>query len=89
MRHRISTASIIARVPVRTVIDIPDEQVEILDRMAAQAGRSRTALIREALDELISRREADRHLDAFFGLWKPSREDGLAFQTRLRAEWTE
>ena len=74
---------------MRTVIDIPDEQVEILDRMAAQVGRCRTALIREALDELISRHDADRDLEAFFGLWKPSREDGLAFQTRLRAEWAE
>jgi metal-responsive CopG/Arc/MetJ family transcriptional regulator len=74
---------------VRTVIDIPDEQVEILDRMAANAGRSRAALIREALAELISRRRPDRGPDAFFGLWQPGREDGLGFQERLRAEWPE
>lgn len=74
---------------MRTGIDIPDEQVEILDRMAAKAGRSRAALIREALAELISRRRPDRCPDAFFGLWQPGREDGLAFQERLRAEWPE
>ena len=74
---------------MRTVIDIPAEQVEILGRMAAKAGRSRAALIREALAELISRRRPDRSPDAFFGLWQPGREDGLAFQERLRAEWPE
>lgn len=72
---------------MRTVIDIPDDQVETLDRLAAEAGKSRAALIREALQELISSRKPERDLDEFFGLWGPWEEDGLVYQERLRAEW--
>jgi hypothetical protein len=74
---------------MRTVIDIPDDQVEALDRLAAEAGKSRAALIREALRNLITSRKPDRSLDEFFGLWGPSREDGLAYQERMRAEWPD
>jgi metal-responsive CopG/Arc/MetJ family transcriptional regulator len=73
---------------MRTVIDIPDDQVDALDRFAAEAGKSRAALIREALQNLISRREPERSLNEYFGLWGPSKEDGLAFQERMRAEWS-
>ena len=72
---------------MRTVIDIPDDQVEALDRLAAEAGKSRAALIREALQVLISRRRPERGLNEYFGLWGPSEEDGLAMQERMRAEW--
>ena len=72
---------------MRTVIDIPDDQVATLDRLADEAGKSRAALIREALQNLISSRQPERSLDEFFGLWGPSEEDGLAYQERMRAEW--
>lgn len=72
---------------MRTVIDIPADQVEALDRLAVQAGKSRAALIRETLQDLISRRKPEVGPEEYFGLWGPSEEDGLAFQERMRAEW--
>lgn len=74
---------------MRTVIDIPDDQVETLDRLAVEAGQSRAALIRQALQQLISSRLRARDPKRFFGLWAPAREDGLAFQERMRAEWPD
>ena len=72
---------------MRTVIDIPDDQVDALDRLAAEVGKSRAALIREAVQDLISRHKPECHLNGYFGRWGPSEEDGLAFQGRMRAEW--
>lgn len=74
---------------MRTVIDIPDDQVARLDRLAAEAGKSRAALVREALKELIARREPDLDLNEYAGLWTSSKEDGLAYQERMRAEWPD
>lgn len=50
------TAAGITRLKVRTVIDIPDEQVAALDRLAAEAGTSRAAPIRKALRRLLDSR---------------------------------
>lgn len=75
---------------MRVVVDLPDDQADMLGRLAAEAGRSRDVLIREALQNLIASRRPGRGLDEFFGLWRPSgKEDGLAYQERMRAEWPE
>ena len=74
---------------MRTVIDIPDDQVARLDRLAAESGKSRAALVREALKDLIARREPDLDLNAYAGLWGSAKEDGLAYQERMRAEWPD
>lgn len=72
---------------MRTVRDIPEDQADALDRLAAEAGKSRAASIREASQELISSREPERDLDEFLGLRGPSEEDGPVDQERSRAKW--
>lgn len=72
---------------MRTVIDIPDEQVAALDRLARAAGTSRAAMIRAAVDRLLEDRTPAPDIDAAFGLWADGDEDGLAYQRRLRDEW--
>jgi len=76
---------------MRTVIDLPDEQIATLDRLARAAGTSRAAMIREAVRKLLHDRTPAPDLDAAFGLWATSREhgheDGLAYERRLRDEW--
>lgn len=72
---------------MRTLVDIPDQDIEWLDRRAAETGRSRAALVREAIAAF--RAEArNQGIEAYFGLWKdrPEIGDGLAFQRRLRGE---
>jgi metal-responsive CopG/Arc/MetJ family transcriptional regulator len=70
---------------MRTLIDLPDDQVDALKRLSAREGVSRAALIRRAVSRLLAGEATQASEDAF-GLWK-SGEDGLAYEDRLRAEW--
>ena len=70
---------------MRTLIDIPEDQVERLSEMAAIEKVSRAALVRRAIAELIGTRRAAQSVEAF-GLWSGA-EDGLAYQRRVRKEW--
>ena len=71
---------------MRTIVEIPDEIIKSLDRITTSEKRSRASLIREAIGEYLKQR-ALPPAEAAFGLWKPSKEDGIAYQTRLRGEW--
>jgi hypothetical protein len=73
---------------MRILADFSEEDVKWLDRVAKESGRSRAAVLREAVSAY--RNEAgDGELEPYFGLWKRHghEEDGLAYQERLRSEW--
>jgi predicted transcriptional regulator len=70
---------------MRTLVDIPEAQIEALDKLAAAKQVSRASLIREAVGDLLDRQKDDV-VRSGFGLWGNS-EDGLAVQRRLRSEW--
>jgi predicted DNA-binding protein len=70
------------------LIDLPDDDIEWLDRKAAEVGKSRAALVREII--AAYRAETGRHgIERFFGAWKARKEigDGLDSQGRARDEW--
>ena len=71
---------------MRTIIDLPVDQVEALDTICRREQISRAEAIRRAVSMLI--REAADPGDAF-GLWRERAEDGLAYQQRLRREWSD
>jgi metal-responsive CopG/Arc/MetJ family transcriptional regulator len=71
---------------MRTVIDVPDQLIESLDRVSSTEQRSRAALIREAIAEFLRKRSGPS-AEAAFGLWKDRKTDGLRYQNGLRAEW--
>jgi predicted transcriptional regulator len=71
---------------MRTLIDIDEESIRELDRLATRSKRSRSALIRTALSEYLERNGIDDGEDAF-GLWGERKIDGLDYQDRLRSEW--
>ena len=71
---------------MRTVIDVPDQLIESLDRVSGTEQRSRAALIREAIAEFL-RRKSGPSAEAAFGLWKDRKTDGLRYQNGLRTEW--
>jgi metal-responsive CopG/Arc/MetJ family transcriptional regulator len=71
---------------MRTLVDIGDKQVDALDRLARESGKSRAALIRAAIDDYLSKRLATGTHEAF-GLWGKRKSDGVAFQERARREW--
>ena len=73
---------------MRTLVDIPDDQLEELTKLAEREKVSRASLVRKAVADLLaSKRQAhDDAIDAAFGI-RPDMEDGLAYQERLRNEW--
>lgn len=70
---------------MRTLVDIPDDQIAALDQLAARKKVSRASLIREAVSDMLGERKSEAVGDAF-GLWSGG-EDGLTLQRRLRGEW--
>ena len=71
---------------MRTLVDLKDSQVRELDRIAKRQARPRAALIREAIDDYLSRHDSGGK-DEAFGLWARDAMDGLAFQEAARGEW--
>lgn len=81
---------------MRTLVDIPKEDLDRLTELGKENHVPRAAIIREAISAYLEpRRQTDpapggpSDLRQFFGLWKdhPNPEDGLAMQERLRKEW--
>ncbi len=72
----------------RFLVDIPDDDLARIDAIAKAEGRSRAAVIRDAVAEHIAASTKD-WLEAGFGLWAKYgfTEDGLEYQNRLREEW--
>jgi len=72
---------------MRILADLPDDDIRWLDDLAAERGKSRAALLREAVTAF---RAAERDwLEQGFGLWtKYGRgADGAEYERSLRAEW--
>lgn len=70
---------------MRTLVDIPDDDIRWLDRAAADAGTSRTAMVREAVASLRAGRSR-RAIDDYFGMWRDRSDipDGIAYQRLIR-----
>ncbi len=70
---------------MRTIIDIPDTQIDLLSNLVEQENISRAELIRRAISEYLARYQV-KQTDAF-GLWKDKHVDGVEYQNKLRDEW--
>jgi predicted transcriptional regulator len=71
---------------MRTVIDLPDDQIPLLKDLADALKVSRAELIRRAVADYLRRFETPPD-DTAFGIWKERGEDGLDYQVRMRSEW--
>lgn len=71
---------------MRTLVDIGDQEVKALDRLAHREKVSRAALIRKAIDDFLARNVNISDAEAF-GLWGDRKVDGLAYQEDIRSEW--
>ncbi|MGJ3646969.1 CopG family transcriptional regulator [Sphingomonas sp. GlSt437] len=77
----------------RILADLPDDEIKRLDRIAAERGISRAAVLREAVATYRAQEPEAGKLDwleAGFGLWA---RHGLAhdphdYERKRRAEWT-
>ena len=71
---------------MRTLIDLPDTQIQALAALCERVRQPRAAVIREAVAEYLERR-ATKSAEAAYGLWGAKALDGLAYQEKARAEW--
>lgn len=73
---------------MRTLVDLPDDDVAWLDAVARAGGKSRTAIVRDAI-AAFRHVEDKTEMEQYFGLWERhgSRVDGLAYERDLRDEW--
>jgi hypothetical protein len=76
---------------MRTIVDIPKEQIEALDTYAKQKGISRAAVVREAVATYLPskpKKKISFRDDPSFGSWKaPKGFDSVEYVRKLRAEW--
>lgn len=73
---------------MRTIVDLPTEQIDSLDDWCRREGVSRAEAVRRAVAEYLPKHHSDGAQKAF-GLWRSVSEDGVSYQERLRREWDE
>jgi hypothetical protein len=66
-------------------VEIKDEQSKELDRLALQFEKTREALVADAIEIYLNRR--DDSMRRAFGLWRDVDIDGVEYQRKLRSEW--
>ena len=75
---------------MRTLVDIPDDQLAELTKLAEREKVSRASLVRKAIADLLAAKRVltgNAAIDAAFGIWSDMKEDSLAYERRLRDEW--
>lgn len=75
---------------MRTIIDLPEDQIRELADYCARENVSRAEAIRRAVSHYLASREAERREQAFregFGVWKDKGIDTDTFLREIRAEW--
>jgi len=77
---------------MRTIVDIPDEQLQQLQRLCERDGISRAEAVRRSValyvaEEQKKRKRFEDALNAVFGLWKDMDIDAVEYQRKIRAEW--
>ncbi len=72
---------------MRTIIELPADQLVALDALCRRDEISRAEAIRRAVARHVQLERAAEP-DRAFGLWRKRPVDGLKYQRRLRREWS-
>ncbi|MDR3279517.1 MAG: hypothetical protein LBT23_03300 [Synergistaceae bacterium] len=72
----------------RIVLDLPDEDLRLLDTIRDIHKKPRAVIIRTAISDYLASNRMDEADDAF-GVWHEKNGDGLEFQASLREEWPQ
>ena len=70
---------------MRTLVDLPETDLEQLNALSRERRVSRAELIRRAVSGYLEQNRTG--LEETFGLWKKKAVDGVKYQERLRGEW--
>lgn len=73
---------------MRTIIELPDDQIGALAAICRRRSISRAEAIRQAVAHLVQREGRGAASEAF-GLWRDRRLDSLQYEESLRREWDE
>ena len=71
---------------MRTIVDLPKEQLKLLSVICESRKISRAEVIRKAISAYL-RKEIDNSDTDVFGLWKNRSVDSVKYQNRCRDEW--
>jgi predicted transcriptional regulator len=71
---------------MKTLVDIPDADIQRLERLAGHRKTSRASVIREAIANYLAE-QGHAQGGGAFGAWKKQKVDGLKHQRKLRSEW--
>ena len=73
---------------MRTLVDIPDDDIERLDALAAKGKRSRAAAIREAIKLYLVQTNGNDWIERGYGYWADREDiaDGLEYQLAIRED---
>lgn len=72
----------------RTQIYLTAEEVRRVEKVARQTSRTKSDIIRHALDMYLGIAELSPR-DSAFGLWAGRKKDSIKLQRKLRAEWRQ
>jgi metal-responsive CopG/Arc/MetJ family transcriptional regulator len=72
---------------MRTIIDLPDEQIEALKVIGEINKKSRAELVRQAVAAYIQQHNTVEPADAFGILKDAEIDDPVLYQQKLRDEW--
>ena len=70
---------------MRTLVDLPERELEQLTALSRSRKTSRAELIRQAVAGYLAQNKAG--VEDSIGLWKDRGVDGLKYQETLREEW--
>jgi metal-responsive CopG/Arc/MetJ family transcriptional regulator len=71
---------------MRTIIELPEEQLTGLDSWCRREGISRAEAIRRAVAAMLAERAKGEAAGAF-GIWRERATEALADQEKIRNEW--
>ena len=71
---------------MRTLVDIPESELEALNSLSKAKSTSRAELVRQAIRSYVEANRPKPKVSGF-GLWKDYEIDGDEYQQKIRAEW--
>jgi len=70
------------------LLRLSSRQMDALDFFVSTEKRTRTDVIRDAIESYINRKKENEKAVNVFGLWKKRNNiDGMEYQERMRSEW--
>ena len=72
---------------MRTIVDLPEKQVQALARVCERENISRAEAVRRAVAGWVAAASPPPSAAAGFGLWRHKKLKARPYLDRLRAEW--